>query len=199
MPCGRKSATAFSPISSGSPGDSRGRSSATAADNAARNHHLVLERLSRHGPERSGDRRHAGDRGPARRRRRGTRNISGTNRPLVELERSLADLHRKEAALVFTSGFVSNEASISTIARLMPDCVILSDQLNHASMIAGVRQSGMQKQIFRHNDMGHLRELLPGRRQAAPQADRFRIGLFDGWRRRPRSPRSPISPRNSAR
>lgn len=90
----------------------------------------------------------------------GTRNIAGTNRPLVELEHSLADLHRKEAALVFTSGFVSNEAAIATIARLMPDCVILSDQLNHASMIAGVKQSGMQKQIFRHNDIAHLRELL---------------------------------------
>jgi 5-aminolevulinate synthase len=90
----------------------------------------------------------------------GTRNISGTNRPLVELERSLADLHRKEAALVFTSGFVSNEAAISTIARLMPDAVIFSDQLNHASMIAGVRQSGMEKRIFRHNDVEHLRFLL---------------------------------------
>lgn len=90
----------------------------------------------------------------------GTRNISGTNRPLVELERSLADLHRKEAALVFTSGFVSNEAAISTIARLLPDCVIFSDQLNHASMIQGVRQSGMEKKIFRHNDVDHLRELL---------------------------------------
>ena len=90
----------------------------------------------------------------------GTRNISGTNRPLVELERSLADLHRKEAALVFTSGFVSNEAAISTIARLLPDCIIFSDQLNHASMIQGVRQSGMTKQIFRHNDVAHLRELL---------------------------------------
>jgi 5-aminolevulinate synthase len=90
----------------------------------------------------------------------GTRNISGTNRPLVELERSLADLHRKEAALVFTSGFVSNEAAISTIARLMPDAVIFSDQLNHASMIQGVRQSGMEKRIFRHNDVEHLRFLL---------------------------------------
>ncbi|WP_417310724.1 5-aminolevulinate synthase [Devosia sp.] len=90
----------------------------------------------------------------------GTRNIAGTNRPLVELERSLADLHRKESALVFTSGFVSNEAAISTIARLLPDCVIFSDQLNHASMIQGVRQSGMEKKIFRHNDVAHLRELL---------------------------------------
>jgi 5-aminolevulinate synthase len=90
----------------------------------------------------------------------GTRNISGTNRPLVELERSLADLHRKESALVFTSGFVSNEAAIATIARLMPDCVIFSDQLNHASMIQGVRQSGVEKRIFRHNDPQHLRFLL---------------------------------------
>ncbi len=99
----------------------------------------------------------------------GTRNISGTNRPLVELERSLADLHRKEAALVFTSGFVSNEAAISTIARLMPDCVIFSDQLNHASMIAGARQSGMEKKIFRHNDVAHLRELLAATDRKRPK------------------------------
>src|SRR4029079_18125923 len=89
-----------------------------------------------------------------------TRNISGTSNPLVELEHELADLHGKDAALVFTSGFVSNEASISTIARLLPNCLIISDELNHASMIEGVRRSGAGKKIFRHNDVGHLESLL---------------------------------------
>jgi 5-aminolevulinate synthase len=90
----------------------------------------------------------------------GTRNIAGTNHPLVELEHELADLHRKEAALVFTSGYISNETGISTLAKLIPNCVILSDALNHNSMIEGVRQSCCEKQIFRHNDMAHLERLL---------------------------------------
>jgi 5-aminolevulinate synthase len=92
----------------------------------------------------------------------GTRNIAGTNHPLVELERELADLHGKEAALVFTSGYVSNQTGIATIAKLIPNCLILSDALNHNSMIEGVRHSNCEKRIFRHNDMGHLEELLRG-------------------------------------
>ncbi len=99
----------------------------------------------------------------------GTRNIAGNNHPLVELERELADLHRKEAALVFTSGYVSNETGISTLARLMPNCLILSDAWNHNSMIEGVRQAHCEKQIFRHNDMAHLEALLAAADPARPK------------------------------
>jgi 5-aminolevulinate synthase len=90
----------------------------------------------------------------------GTRNISGNSHAIVGLETELADLHGKESALVFTSGYVSNLAGISTIAKLIPDCLILSDAFNHNSMIEGIRRSGCEKQVFRHNDLAHLEELL---------------------------------------
>ncbi|CAG5979585.1 5-aminolevulinate synthase, non-specific, mitochondrial [Menidia menidia] len=90
----------------------------------------------------------------------GTRNISGTSKFHVELEQELADLHNKDAALLFTSCFVANDSTLFTLAKMLPGCEIYSDAGNHASMIQGIRNSGVKKFIFRHNDLAHLREML---------------------------------------
>jgi 5-aminolevulinate synthase len=103
----------------------------------------------------------------------GTRNISGTTSFHVDLEAELADLHQKEAALLFTSGYVANDATLATMARILPGCIIFSDDLNHASMIEGIRRSGCEKRLFRHNDVAHLRQLLEAAPQNAPKLIAF--------------------------
>lgn len=103
----------------------------------------------------------------------GTRNISGTNLPVVELEKELASLHNKQSSLVFVSGYVANEASLATISQLLPGCIIYSDECNHASMIHGIRNSRQKKVIFRHNDLAHLEQLLKGSDPFAPKIIAF--------------------------
>ncbi len=103
----------------------------------------------------------------------GTRNIGGNTHYHVELEAELADLHGKDAALLFTSGYISNEATLGTLGRLLPGCIVYSDELNHASMIAGIRNAGCEKRIWRHNDLAHLEELLALDDPAAPKLIAF--------------------------
>lgn len=112
----------------------------------------------------------------------GTRNISGNTSLIIELEREIAALNHKEAALVFVSGYLANDTTISTLAKIIPNLVIFSDQKNHASIIQGIRNSGLEKHIFRHNDMNHLEELLNNYPKEQPKLIIFEsVYSMDGY------------------
>ena len=136
----------------------------------------------------------------------GTRNISGTSPAHDALEAELADLHGKPAALLFTSGFVSNQAALSTILNSLPGWQVFSDARNHASMIAGIKGSRAACHIFRHNDLAHLEDLLRAVPADAPKLIAFEFGVLDGRRHRPdrrdlrsgRAPRRDDLPRRGA-
>lgn len=111
----------------------------------------------------------------------GTRNIGGNTHYHIQLEKELADWHGKSGALLFTSGYVSNEATLSTLTKILPGCIIYSDELNHASMIAGIKNSGCEKRVFRHNDLDHLEELLAAEDPEVPKLIAFEsIYSMDG-------------------
>lgn len=133
----------------------------------------MRQRLSGHGPasgRAGGDARGSDATGAGS---GGTRNISGTTVYHKRLEHEIADLHGKEAALVFSSAYIANDATLSTLPKLFPGLIIYSDELNHASMIEGIRRNGGAKRIFRHNDVAHLRELLAADDLAAPKLIAF--------------------------
>ncbi len=111
----------------------------------------------------------------------GTRNIGGNTHYHIDLENELADLHGKETALLFTSGYISNEATLSTLGKILPGCIIFSDALNHASMISGIRNSGCEKRVWRHNDLAHLETLLAAEDPSVPKLIAFEsIYSMDG-------------------
>ncbi len=128
----------------------------------------------------------------------GSRNIGGTNHYHVLLEKELADLHGKADALLFTSGYTANDGALTVLAGLPEKCVVFSDEMNHASIIDGLRHSGAEKRIFRHNDTAHLEELIsatdPDRPKMIVMESVYSMGVMS-----PRSPRSPGSPASTAR